>query len=69
MWELIEVENPPTGRSGHSACLYKDMMLIFGGIIEVTKELDDMHIFDFKNNRWIEFFEECSSPIKIKQML
>lgn len=42
------------------------MMLIFGGIFEVTKELDDMHLFDFKNNRWITFFEEASSPIKLK---
>jgi hypothetical protein len=45
-------------RSGHSACLYKDMMLVFGGMFEVTKELDDMHLFDFRNKRWITFFEE-----------
>jgi hypothetical protein len=39
-------------------------MLVFGGIHEVTKELDDMHIFDFKNRRWIMLFEEISSPVK-----
>jgi len=34
------------------------MMLVFGGIYEVTKELDDMFLFDFRNKRWILFFEE-----------
>jgi hypothetical protein len=56
-------------RSGHSASLYKDMMLIFGGIFEVTRELDDMHLYDFRNKRWIEFFEEACSPLKLKQSL
>lgn len=43
----------PLARSGHSAAVYKDFMLVFGGIHEVTKELDDMLIYDFKNNWWI----------------
>ena len=58
-WEL------PMGRSGHSACLYKDMMLVFGGIYEVTKELNDLYIYDFRNKRWITFFEEACSPAKM----
>lgn len=41
-------------------------MLVFGGIHEVTKELDDLHVFDFKNLRWIELFEEQISPLKRK---
>jgi hypothetical protein len=54
----------PLTRSGHSASIYKEFMVIFGGIHEVTKELDDLYIFDFKNKRWIELFEEVSSPMK-----
>lgn len=68
-WEEIDIaddEIKPLPRSGHSACLYKDMMLIFGGIYEVTKELDDMFLFDFRNKRWILFFEEISSPAKLR---
>ena len=42
------------------------MLIIFGGVFEVTKELDDMYLFDLKNKRWIVFFEEESSPVKIK---
>ena len=56
----------PCPRSGHSACLYKDMMLIFGGMHEVTKELDDMYLFDFRNKRWILFFDEIQSPLKLR---
>ena len=69
-WEYIEISDDdvkPLRRSGHSACLYKDMMLIFGGIFEVTKELDDMLLFDFRNKRWILFFDEISSPVRFKQ--
>jgi hypothetical protein len=60
----VLAEDAPLARSGHSACLYKDVMIIFGGIFEVTKELDDMHVFDFRNKRWITFFEEMGSPLK-----
>jgi hypothetical protein len=59
----------PVPRSGHSACIYKDSMVIFGGIFEVTKELDDMHAFNLKTNRWTAWFEEYSgsshSPSKL----
>ena len=54
-------------RSGHSACIYKDMMVVFGGIHEITKELDDMVMYDFRNKRWIVFFEEMLSPVKNKK--
>jgi len=42
------------------------MMLIFGGMHEVTKELDDMFLFDFRNKRWILFFEEIQSPVRLR---
>jgi hypothetical protein len=38
----------PGPRSGHSACIYKGKMYIFGGILELTKELNEMCIFDFQ---------------------
>lgn len=37
-------------------------MLVFGGIFEITKELNDLHVFDFKKNKWITMFEETHSP-------
>ncbi len=55
----------PTIRSGHSACLYRDYMVIFGGIHEVTKELNDLCLFDLKSLKWVKFFEELNSPAKV----
>jgi Galactose oxidase, central domain len=39
-------------------------MVIFGGIYEITKELNDLHLFDLKKNKWITMFEEAYSPKK-----
>jgi hypothetical protein len=47
-------------------------MVIFGGIHEVTKELDDMIIYDFKKASWHKLFNDHNdespqpqvSPIK-----
>ena len=47
-------------RSGHSACLYKDYMLVFGGILEVTKELNDLWVFDLRSKKWVALFEDTS---------
>jgi len=68
-WELIEVEDAetiPMARSGHSATIYLDYMVLFGGIFEITKELNDMPLFDFSNRRWVYLYEENkdSSPVK-----
>ena len=66
-WQEVVVTNPPLERSGHSCDLYENYMVIFGGIYEITKELNDLQVFDFKKNRWITLFEEANSPIKANQ--
>ena len=37
----------PHPRSGHSANVHNGKMYIFGGILELTKELDDLFCYDF----------------------
>jgi len=32
-------------------------MVIFAGIHEITKELDDMAIYNFKNEKWSHIFK------------
>ena len=32
---------------------YEGFICIFGGIFEVTKELNDCYLYDIKGNRWI----------------
>jgi hypothetical protein len=46
------------------------MLLIFGGILEVTHELNDMHAYDLSTGEWFIFYDEIgigaslSSPMK-----
>ena len=46
-------------RSGHTACVYNHQMVIFAGIHEITKELDDMATYSFKKNKWVHLFGAC----------
>jgi hypothetical protein len=58
-WKEINVPEPdeaPLPRSGHASQIYNDFMIVYGGIYEVTKELNDMHVFDIKNERWLCLF-------------
>lgn len=38
----------PLPRSGHTMSLFQDKLYIFGGIFELTKELNDLVIYDIK---------------------
>ena len=52
-WAEIEPEGEfPFERSGHSSDVYDDYLVIFGGIWDVTKELNDLHLYSFTNNQW-----------------
>jgi hypothetical protein len=42
----------PIARSGHSADIYGDYMVIFGGIRDVIRELNDLHVYSFTNSQW-----------------
>jgi hypothetical protein len=52
-WREIEVAGTvPSARSGHSANIYKGKMYIFGGILELTKELNEMLCYDFASGKF-----------------
>ena len=51
-------EGSIASRSGHSASIYGDYMIVFAGIHEVTHELDDMAAYSFKQNKWLHMFKE-----------
>ena len=55
----------PEQRSGHSACIYEHNMFIFGGIFEVTKELNDVQAFSLKTKEWTSIYEDEQSPQKL----
>lgn len=60
--EIQRHEDAPLSRSGHSACIFKNFMLVFGGIHELTQELNDMQAYDFNNKQWFSLIEESLSP-------
>lgn len=46
MWEEIADEDAPEARSGHTVIMLDSKVYIFGGIHEITNELNDTIIFD-----------------------
>lgn len=54
----------PETRSGHTAIIYENILIIFGGIYEVTKELNDVCAFSFAQKRWVSLCEALGSPVK-----
>lgn len=56
-WANIKytVSGHPTdiARSGHTAVAYGSKMYVFGGILEVTKELNDLLVYDFKSQNLV----------------
>lgn len=68
VWTEIKPNNPetmPLPRAGHKCCIFEDMMFMFGGIYEITKELNDVWAFSLKSKKWILIFDEPNSPMKL----
>jgi hypothetical protein len=56
-WRQIQIQEGdlhPLARSGHTAVTYNNRMYIFGGILELTKELNDMLVFDFTTMKFVQ---------------
>lgn len=69
-WQQIEaVGDSPGEVSGHSACVYRDVMLVFGGIKDEIKETNEMFAFDFINISWalIQTETEISDPVILQE--
>ena len=53
MWtELLPSGEIPFERSGHSMSVIGDNIVVFGGIWDVTKELNDLHAYSITKNKW-----------------
>ena len=53
-WLLITAGGEaPYERSGHSSAVFDDLIIIFGGIWDVTKELNDLHLYSVSKNEWM----------------
>lgn len=57
----------PAIRNGHSMNYYDGKLYVFGGIHDITWELDDLHIYILAKGKWITL--EQDSPRKIDKRL
>jgi N-acetylneuraminic acid mutarotase len=52
-WEYLRVSGPePCPRSGHSAVISADLMIVFGGKDDENEKLNDVWIFDILAQTW-----------------
>ena len=71
-WVQIVVDDElsvPCPRSGHVTLTYGDYIVVFGGIHEITRELNDMYAYDIKANKWLKIFDEkaATTPMILPQ--
>lgn len=64
-WSEIkfEADEGPISRSGHSTGVFKNYIIVYAGIHELTKELSDMYLYDTVNKHWTTLFDEEHSPV------
>ena len=66
-------DKPLTGRHGHSACEYKNNLIIFGGEREFNpslnfrKCLNDVHAYHINTNEWKNMRSSSLSSLSITQ--
>lgn len=57
--EEASSDNAPLQKSGHQITIYKNRyILVFGGIHEVTYEMNDFKLFDIEKKQWRTIDEE-----------
>ena len=55
----------PAVRNGHTLTYFDNKLYVFGGIHDITWELDDLHIYNLKTNKWTTL--EQDSPRKMEK--
>ncbi len=67
-WAKIGASLPDHARSGHCAVSFGNKMYIFGGILEVTKELNDLLVYDFRTQK-MSVLDKNGDPYEIPNFL
>lgn len=55
----------PAVRNGHTMTYHDNKLYVFGGIHDITWELDDLHIYNLKTSKWTTL--EQDSPRKLEK--
>lgn len=52
-WNMLETTGDvPSGRTGHSLMKFKNYIIQFGGILEITKESDEIYVYNIPTKEW-----------------
>ena len=63
--ELEKTGDIPPERNGHTMEYFEGKLYVFGGIHDITWELDDLHIYNLDKKKWTTL--EQDSPRKIEK--
>jgi N-acetylneuraminic acid mutarotase len=72
-WKEVKSIHTPEARRSHSMVLSTGLFWMFGGIQDVTKEKNDIYIFDPKTSEWTKILNssnlvyECSPTMKMQK--
>ena len=68
--QIADAGQAPTPRSGHSSVVYKNVLLVFGGMNEITKESNELFSFNFSKRNWnqIQVKHQVSDPVSSQQV-
>jgi len=61
-WHKIVGENHPVGRSSHTLTYDAERLILFGGIVNITKEINELHMFDFATKTWKGIDDNIEHP-------
>lgn len=67
-YKFIQLEKKgdiPPERNGHTMEYFEGKLYVFGGIHDITWELDDLHIYNLEKKKWTTL--EQDSPRKIEK--
>jgi len=61
-WEHLKCNDTeaPRGRAGHSMAVYNNHIIVFGGLYEITREMNDMYVFNVQKNEWRRLFKSSN---------
>lgn len=68
--EIASTGEVPSSRSGHSAVVHTDLMIVFGGMKDITKETNDMYTYNIDTNTWVlcQFEHQIKDPVSNEQL-
>ena len=65
-WELMQVSGSyhqdcdflvPEARRNHVACVLNHHMIVYGGVNDFSKFLNDVAVLDLKNYKWHQYYK------------